>query len=112
MFVSKDKSADADLTVKDEFKPNTWYNLMIRIRPNKDGDVASPNVRRRRAASSPLRVQVRVNCKEIGSLKFETDFKDLIPYGFAAYGSSLKDASNPTVADRFPVNIFLNISNK
>jgi len=111
LFVSQDKSSDAKLVITDVFKPDTWYKLSIRICPTKtcggsDTEAAdTANVRRRRATSTPaLYGEVRIDCKDppIGYLEFESDFKSLIPYGYAAYGSSLTGVSNPVAKNRFP----------
>lgn len=113
LFVSQDKGSDAELVITDVFKPNTWYKLSIRICPTKTCGAASKesssdavNVRRRRAATPALYGEVRINCKDppLGYLEFESNFKHLIPYGYAVYGSSLTGASSPVVKNRFPVS--------
>ena len=101
LFVSQDKSSDAELVITDVFKPDTWYKLSIRICPTKtcgksEEAAETANVRRRRATSTPaLYGEVRIDCKDppIGYLEFESNFESLIPYGYAAYGSSLTGGS-------------------
>lgn len=112
LFVSQDKSSDAELVITDVFKPDTWYKLSIRICPtktcgNSEEAAETANVRRRRATSTPaLYGEVRIDCKDppIGYLEFESNFESLIPYGYAAYGSSLTGGSNPVAKNRFPVS--------
>ena len=90
--------------MKEEFKPNTWYKLSIRIRPS-GGAKDAQNVRKRRATTAVVG-QVRVNCNVIGTLNFIKNFAEMVPYGYAVYGSSLKFGETPpAVADRFPVII-------
>lgn len=86
--------------VKEDFKPNTWYQIQLRIKmPPKVG-----KRRRRRAAKDEGTVEVHVNCKSIGTFKLQDGpFDNYLPTGYATLGSSLDiKGSLKTPKNRFP----------
>jgi len=100
-YTELDKSSkDNDLTITDEFKPNTWYSLSIRYRVAKaSAKQDEPARKRRNTDDGETSATVFVNCVAIGEIKFqEGRFDNYIPRGIAVLGGTKND-----VKDKFPV---------
>lgn len=83
--------------LKEEFKPDTWYRIMMRMRSND-------NQKRRRRAASSATVDVYVDCKLLATGKLDDGmFDNYLPTGYAVFGGSMENANGVlTPKDSFP----------